>query len=52
MPGFKASMTDEQIADLVGYLSEAKTGTPVEVEAESIGRARAEQDAILKPLEE
>jgi mono/diheme cytochrome c family protein len=52
MPGFKASMTDEQIADLVGYLSEATTGAPVEIGAGTVARARAEQDAILKPLRE
>jgi mono/diheme cytochrome c family protein len=50
MPGFKASMTDEQVSELVAYLSEAKTGTAVKVSAEAITRARAEQQAILKPL--
>jgi mono/diheme cytochrome c family protein len=52
MPGFKASMTDGQVADLVAYLSEATIGKPVEVSAEVVGRARAEQQAILKPLRE
>lgn len=52
MPGFKASMTDEQIAGLVAYLSETETGTPVEVDPESVAQARAEQQAILKSVEE
>lgn len=49
MPGFEASMTDEQVADLVAYLSEAKTGTPVKVGTEAVARARSEQQALLKP---
>ncbi len=52
MPGFNAAMTDEQVADLVAYLSEATTGTSVEVSAEAVARARTEQQAILKPLNE
>ncbi|MGD9510408.1 MAG: cytochrome c [Geminicoccaceae bacterium] len=52
MPGFEASMTDAQVAGLVAYLSEAKTGTPVEVSAEAVARARTEQQAILKPAGE
>jgi mono/diheme cytochrome c family protein len=52
MPGFKASMTNGQVADLVAYLSEATTGKPVEVSTEAVSRARAEQQAILKPLRE
>ena len=47
-----ASMTDAQVADLVAYLSAAKTGTPVEVSTEAVARARAEQQAILKPPRE
>ena len=35
---------------LAAYLSEAKTGTAVKLSTEAITRARAEQQAILKPL--
>lgn len=52
MPGFEAGMTDQQVADLVAWLSEARTGTPVEVSAEMVAQVRTEQQPILKPLDE
>lgn len=31
MPSFGEAMTDDQVADLVAYLSESFSGTPVEL---------------------
>jgi hypothetical protein len=50
--GLAAAQAQEQEDSLVAYLSEAKTGTAVEVSTDVVGRARAEQQAILKPLSE
>lgn len=52
MPGFEEAVTDEQVAKLVAFLSEARTGTSVEVSVQSVAEARAGQEALLKPLEE
>ncbi|MBV0892661.1 hypothetical protein KTN05_12460 [Paracoccus sp. Z118] len=50
IPRFAHAMTDEPVADLVGYLSEGTTGTAVEVSAGTA--ARAAQEAIPKAARE